>query len=266
MIISPSKSVEYGRPAWNMTSNGAGAGAGTVAGEAEPLMGAYLWSASQDTGRRMANSVSQQQVSNNIRNLNSTTTTPNHTAAAAPTRPRFMFVSQSHGVNYDHSHQYISQSHHHNVQRFMMHPPPPPPPSGPLHPFVHPNWHIGPSQSHAVNFNAPDTPLQSLIAKQTEYYFSKENLIKDTYLRQRMDDHGWVPIKLIAGFNKVKLLTNNINLILDSLRGSRTVEVWGDRIRKRDDWKRWIMPPHINYNNQLQQSTSQVSVQGGSNI
>ncbi|KAK4853101.1 hypothetical protein QYF36_003744 [Acer negundo] len=210
MIISPAKSVEYGsgRPAWNMTSNGDGAGA--AAAEAGLLMEAHLWSVSQGTGGRRANSVSQQQVSNNIRN-------------SIPTRPRFTFVSQSHGVTYDHSHQYISQSHHHNVQRFMMHPPPPPP-SGPLRSFVHPNWHIGPSRSHAVNFNAPDTPLQSLIAKQIDYYFSKENLIKDTYLRQRMDDHGWVPIKLIAGFNKVKLLTNNINLISDSLRDSRAVE------------------------------------------
>ncbi|KAI9191836.1 hypothetical protein LWI28_014206 [Acer negundo] len=254
MIISPAKSVEYGsgRPAWNMTSNGDGAGA--AAAEAGLLMEAHLWSVSQGTRGRRANFVSQQQVSNNIRN-------------SIPTRPRFMFVSQSHGVTYDHSHQYISQSHHHNVQRFMMHPPPPPPPpSGPLRPFVHPNWYIGPSRSHAVNFNAPDTPLQSLIAKQIDYYFSKENLIKDTYLRQRMDDHGWVPIKLIAGFNKVKLLTNNINFISYSLRDSRAVEVWGDRIRKRDDWKRWIMPPHINYNNQLHQSTSQVDVQGGSHL
>ncbi|KAK0593374.1 hypothetical protein LWI29_035576 [Acer saccharum] len=121
----------------------------------------------------------------------------------------------------------------------MMHPPPPPSPSPPLptvssipfipiepmRPFVHPIWHIGPSRSHAVNFNAPDPSLQSLIAKQIVYYFSKENLIKDTYLRHMIDDHNWVPIKLIAGFNKVKLLTNNINLILDALQGSRVVEV-----------------------------------------
>lgn len=32
---------------------------------------------------------------------------------------------------------------------------------------------------------------------------SNENLIKDIYLRQNMDDQGWVLIKLIAGFNKV---------------------------------------------------------------
>lgn len=33
---------------------------------------------------------------------------------------------------------------------------------------------------------------------------SDENLIKDTYLRQKMDEQGWVPISLIAGFKKVE--------------------------------------------------------------
>jgi la-related protein 1 len=32
---------------------------------------------------------------------------------------------------------------------------------------------------------------------------SDDNLCKDTYLRQRMDDQGWVPLSLIAGFPKV---------------------------------------------------------------
>ncbi|KAK3212493.1 hypothetical protein Dsin_017199 [Dipteronia sinensis] len=130
MIISPAKGVEYGRgnegmrPAW---------GAGAAEAEAGQLMGDHLWSVSQVTGGRRANSVSHQQVSNNIGNPNSTTTTPNHTAAAAPTCPRFTFVSQSHGVNYDHSQQHhsyenrnggtqyhISQSHHHNVQSMRL--------------------------------------------------------------------------------------------------------------------------------------------------
>lgn len=32
---------------------------------------------------------------------------------------------------------------------------------------------------------------------------SNENLIRDTYLRQNMDEHGWVPVALIAKFRKV---------------------------------------------------------------
>ncbi|KAK1560846.1 hypothetical protein Q3G72_031457 [Acer saccharum] len=45
---------------------------GGNAKEAGPLMGAHLWSVSQGNGGRRANSVSQQQVSNNIGNPNST--------------------------------------------------------------------------------------------------------------------------------------------------------------------------------------------------
>nr|KJB43282.1 hypothetical protein B456_007G191700 [Gossypium raimondii] len=57
-----------------------------------------------------------------------------------------------------------------------------------------------------VLFPAPEPPdrqLHANIVNQIDYYFSDENLIKDTYLRQNMDDQGWVPIKLIAGFRKV---------------------------------------------------------------
>lgn len=36
---------------------------------------------------------------------------------------------------------------------------------------------------------------------------SDVNLIKDTFLRQNMDDQGWVPISLIAGFQKVKIVS-----------------------------------------------------------
>lgn len=36
-------------------------------------------------------------------------------------------------------------------------------------------------------------------------FCSDENLCKDIYLRKHMDDHGWVPLSLIAGFNQVSL-------------------------------------------------------------
>lgn len=37
-------------------------------------------------------------------------------------------------------------------------------------------------------------------------FCSNENLVKDTFLRQNMDEEGWVPIQLIAGFRKVSCL------------------------------------------------------------
>ncbi|KAL5754390.1 hypothetical protein ACOSP7_022610 [Xanthoceras sorbifolium] len=198
------------------------------------------------------------------------------------------------------------------VQRFMRPPPPPPGsapfiPPGPMRPYVSPMGFpdfgavyyvapppldalrgvpfIGPSPPHTLFFHAPDPQLQSRIVNQIDYYFSNENLIKDTYLRQNMDDQGWVAIKLIAGFNKVSLLTDSIQLILDALRSSTVVEVQGDKIRRRNDWMRWIMP-QINQvdahaetisrsssgdlNSQLPRSSSvgtgPISIQGGSDL
>ncbi|GAB2279467.1 hypothetical protein Dimus_014107 [Dionaea muscipula] len=50
-----------------------------------------------------------------------------------------------------------------------------------------------------------DSKLPEKIMHQIDYYFSNENLVKDIYLRKQMDEHGWVPITLIAEFRKVSL-------------------------------------------------------------
>ncbi|KAK5802829.1 hypothetical protein PVK06_030454 [Gossypium arboreum] len=113
-------------------------------------------------------------------------------------------------------------------------------------------------------FPAPephDNQLHASIVNLIDYYFSNENLIKDTYLRQNMDDQGWVPIKLIAGLKKVSLLTDNIQLITDALQSSTVVEVQGDQVRKRIDWMRWIMPPSVHFPTKSGQDTLAARVQ-----
>ncbi|KAK7262989.1 hypothetical protein RJT34_30572 [Clitoria ternatea] len=95
---------------------------------------------------------------------------------------------------------------------------------------------------NAMFFQPLDPSLHTKIVNQIDYYFSSENLIKDIYLRKNMDDQGWVPINLIAGFKKVKHLTDNIQIVLHAVRTSSVVEVQGDKIRRRTDWRRWIMP------------------------
>ena len=49
----------------------------------------------------------------------------------------------------------------------------------------------------------------------SEYYFSVENLERDFFLRRKMDEQGFLPISLIAGFHRVQALTTNLNLILE---------------------------------------------------
>ncbi|KAE8715917.1 putative Basic-leucine zipper transcription factor family protein [Hibiscus syriacus] len=189
--------------------------------------------------------------------------------------------NQDHGNHEWHGRNLNSRDGHlqpRGAPRVMRHPPPSPVPNSipfiahtPMQPFGTPMGYPGempslymvpgaPPDSLAglsfvppmppVFFPAPelhDNQLFASIVNQIDYYFSNENLIKDTYLRQNMDEQGWVPIKLIAGFKKVSLLTDNIQLIMDALQSSTVVEVQGDRIRKRNDWMRWIMPPSVQF-------------------
>ncbi|PON93943.1 Transcriptional repressor poly-beta-hydroxybutyrate-responsive [Trema orientale] len=104
---------------------------------------------------------------------------------------------------------------------YIGHPPPPPPPPAMFFPVAEPS-------------------LPTLLVNQIDYYFSEANLVKDDFLRSNMDEQGWVPISLIAGFPRVKNLTTNIQLILTSLNASSVVEVQDDKVRKRNEWGRWL--------------------------
>ncbi|KAG6645510.1 la-related protein 1C-like [Carya illinoinensis] len=112
-----------------------------------------------------------------------------------------------------------------------------------------------PMLPHPFYYPPADPHLPAKIVKQIDYYFSGENLIKDTYLRQNMDDQGWVPITLIARFKKVMLLSDNVQFILDSVRASNILEVQGDKIRRRNDWMRWIISPAVHFPNASGQQT-----------
>lgn len=100
----------------------------------------------------------------------------------------------------------------------------------------------------AMPYNAALEPmaLMSTVAAQLEYYFSIENLCKDMYLRSNMDSQGWVPLSVIAGFNRIKTLTEDMNLIRHVCQMSRNIEFrpaddGNDRLRKLDKWEQWIL-------------------------
>ncbi|KAL1561110.1 la-related protein 1C-like isoform X2 [Salvia divinorum] len=101
-----------------------------------------------------------------------------------------------------------------------------------------PNLNLNPNPN--PNPNPSPDELPNSIVKQIDYYFSDENLVKDGYLKSKMDDNGWVPISLIASFPRVQRLTTNIPLILESLRHHSTVvETQGNMIRRRNEWGLW---------------------------
>lgn len=61
--------------------------------------------------------------------------------------------------------------------------------------------------------------LESKIIKQVEFYFSDINLYRDKYLRQLMKiEDGWIPLKIIATFQRMSKLSSNIFVISDALK------------------------------------------------
>ncbi|XP_057793271.1 extensin-like [Salvia miltiorrhiza] len=94
----------------------------------------------------------------------------------------------------------------------LMHPPsfPTPTPSAPPLPLRPPSNSFPPKK---------EEDLSHKILKQIEYYFCDNNLAKDLHLKDQMDiDNGWVSIE-------IKEMTDDIKLILDSLKHSDTIEV-----------------------------------------
>ena len=57
-------------------------------------------------------------------------------------------------------------------------------------------------------------PLNEVLVKQIEYYFSIENLCRDIFLRSKMDAEGFIPVATIAAFNRV-----STHAIADSSKG-----------------------------------------------
>lgn len=53
------------------------------------------------------------------------------------------------------------------------------------------------------------------------FFFYRENLSKDLYLISQMDSDQFVPIWTIASMEGVKLLTTDMDLILEVLRGKK---------------------------------------------
>ncbi len=72
-------------------------------------------------------------------------------------------------------------------------------------------------QAHQIQLTPEQ--LRQTLKKQLEYYFSRENMVNDRYLKSQMDAEDYVQISIIANFKLVKRLTNDIQLIIDVLKG-----------------------------------------------
>lgn len=92
-------------------------------------------------------------------------------------------------------------------------------------------------------FVAPDDELKDRIIKQVEFYFSDANILKDAFLLKhvRRNKQGFVSIKLITSFKKVKSLTKDYRVVAYSLRHSDKLEVneEGRKVRRKDPLPDW---------------------------
>ena len=84
----------------------------------------------------------------------------------------------------------------------------------------------------------PMDQLKQMLTHQLEYYFSRENLAHDSYLMSQMDSDQFVPIGIIANFNQIKELTNDIKLVTQVLRESPNVQVDVEGLKVRPNHTR----------------------------
>jgi la-related protein 1 len=86
-----------------------------------------------------------------------------------------------------------------------------------------------------------------ILKSQVEYYLSVENLCKDYYLRQHMDGQGFVHLATIAGFKRIKTVTEDLELVRLACSLSDQIEFGvGDdgieRLRPREKWQHFVLP------------------------
>ncbi|CAJ1383233.1 unnamed protein product [Effrenium voratum] len=82
--------------------------------------------------------------------------------------------------------------------------------------------------------------------RQIDYYFSKENLIKDVYLRRHiMDTQGWVSLTSLAQFPKLAHITSDLGMLVEAVGNIQKLEMKQDAsaVRLREDWQGWVLQP-----------------------
>ena len=55
--------------------------------------------------------------------------------------------------------------------------------------------------------------------------------MRDFFIRRKMDAEGFLPVTLIASFNRVQCMTTDFSLVIDAMRES-------DKLEMSEDFKR----------------------------
>lgn len=91
--------------------------------------------------------------------------------------------------------------------------------------------------------------IATMLGRQLSYYFSLNNLLKDSFLRKCMDSQGYVFVDVILSFSRIQQLTSDVNLFRMACMECPEIElVTGmedhrDRIRRVKGWNDFVYPP-----------------------
>ncbi|KAG5644339.1 hypothetical protein DXG03_008636 [Asterophora parasitica] len=120
-------------------------------------------------------------------------------------------------------------------------PPIPPAPPSQQQQLGAPSHPTPPVPVPVSHISFPLDPTRWYLLGQLEYYLSPQNMAQDFFLRRQMNSRGWVPISLIASFNRVRQLTMDYQLVRDVLMLSSVVNVQDEWVRMTS-WEQFVLP------------------------
>jgi len=86
--------------------------------------------------------------------------------------------------------------------------------------------------SYEMRPNEKTGLLLEAIRNQIHFYFSDQNLPADVFLNKLMQldesGEGWISLKVVANFNKIKLLSTQLDLVREALKNSPLIMVSDD--------------------------------------
>ena len=90
----------------------------------------------------------------------------------------------------------------------------------------------------------PVEQTAEMARQQIEYYFSVQNLCSDIYLRSCMDVDGYVPVVMLASFNRIASFHTDMPSLCTSLAESEYLyyEPENQKVRVRVGWENWLLP------------------------
>jgi la-related protein 1 len=94
-------------------------------------------------------------------------------------------------------------------------------------PVFYPPAAYGVSPSMVGMQGTPVSKLQEAVRNQIDYYFSVGNLVRDVFLRSKMNSEGWIPLHVIGAFNRVRMLTPDPMVIVSAMQVCRWLgQLW----------------------------------------